>query len=95
MMSSSPVWHEHYYANNQKIFALFGLTFAIDLVDTLLKGLTYFLSLGPLYYGSMSLHITLCSIAALTKSPWYHAAFAVFYLLYNLAMLGSHLLRLM
>jgi hypothetical protein len=31
-------WREHYYANNQKIFALFGLTFAIDLVDTLLKG---------------------------------------------------------
>ncbi len=95
MMSSSPVWHEHYYANNQKIFALFGLTFAIDLVDTLLKGLTYFLSLGPLYYGSMSLHIALCAIAALRKSPRYHAAFAVFYLLYNLAMLGSHLLRLM
>ena len=88
-------WREHYYANNQKIFALFGLTFAIDLVDTLLKGLTYFLSLGPLYYGSMSLHIALCAIAALTKSPRYHAAFAVFYLLYNLAMLGSHLLRLM
>src|SRR6266487_1385829 len=39
-------WREHYYANNQKIFALFGLTFAIDLVDTLLKGLTYFLSAG-------------------------------------------------
>src|SRR5437764_14574566 len=31
-------WREHYYANNQKIFALFGLTFVIDLVDTLLKG---------------------------------------------------------
>ena len=38
-------WRQHYYANNQKIFALFGLTFAIDLVDTLLKGVTYFLSL--------------------------------------------------
>ena len=74
---------------------MFGLTFAIDLVDTLLKGLPYFLSLGPLYYGSMLLQITLCSIAAITKSPRYHAAFAIFYLLYNLAMLGSNLLRLM
>jgi hypothetical protein len=43
----------------------------------------------------MLLHITLCSIAATTKSPWYHGFFAVFYLLYNLAMLGSNLLRLM
>jgi hypothetical protein len=88
-------WRDHYYANSRKIFALFGLTFAIDLVDTLFKGLTYFLSLGPLYYGSMSLHITLCGIAATTKSPRYHAFFAVFYLIYNLGMLGSNLLRLM
>jgi hypothetical protein len=43
----------------------------------------------------MLLQITLCAIAATTKSPRYHAAFAVFYLLYNLAMLGSNLLRLM
>ena len=48
-------------------FALFGLTFVIDLVDTLLKGLTYFLSFGPLYYGSMLMHIALCAIAC---SPW-------------------------
>jgi hypothetical protein len=88
-------WREHYYANNQKIFALFGLTFAIDLVATLLKGLTHFLSLGPLYYGSMLMHITLCAIAATTKSPRYHGFFAVFFLIYNLAMVGSNLLRLM
>jgi hypothetical protein len=87
-------WREHYYANNRKIFALFGLTFGIDLCDTLMKGFAYFASLGPLYYGSMSLHMVLCAIAAITKSPRYHAAFAVFYLLYNAAMLGNELLRL-
>ena len=87
-------WREHYYANNRKIFTLFGLVFAMDLVDTLLKGVTYFLSLGPLYYGSMSLHIVLCVIAATTKAPRYHAAFAIFYLIYNLGMLGNNLLRL-
>ena len=74
---------------------LFGLTFAIDLIDTSLKGFTYFWSLGPLYYGSMSLHITLCVIAAITISPLYHGFFAVFYLIYNLEMLGNNLLRLM
>jgi len=87
-------WRQHYYANSRKIFLLFGLTFAIDLVDTSLKGLTYFWSLGPLYYGSMSLHIALCAIAAITKSPLYHGFFAVFYLIYNLGMVGNNLLRL-
>jgi hypothetical protein len=43
----------------------------------------------------MLLHITLCAIAATTKSPRYHAFFAVFYLIYNLAMVWSNLLRLM
>jgi hypothetical protein len=71
------------------------MIFAIDLVDTLLKGVSYFLSLGPLYYGSMFLHIALSGIAAFTKSPRYHAFFAVFYLIYNLFMLGNSLLRLM
>jgi hypothetical protein len=50
-------WREHYFANNRKVFLLFGLTVAIDLLDTLLKGVAYFWSLGPLYYGSMLLHI--------------------------------------
>ena len=70
------------------------MNFVIDIVDTLLKGWERFLSLGPLYAGSMLLFIVLCAIAAMTKSPRYHSAFAVFYFVYNSAMLGSNLLRL-
>lgn len=88
-------WRQHYYANNRKFFVLMALTFAVDLVDTLLKGVAYFWSLGPLYYGSMTLHITLCATAAATKSPRFHSVFTIFFLIYNLAMLGSNLLRLM
>jgi hypothetical protein len=43
----------------------------------------------------MLLFIVLCAIAAFTKSARYHSAFAVFYFVYNAAMLGSNLLRLM
>jgi hypothetical protein len=50
--------------------------------------------LGLLYSGSMLLFIILCSVAAFTKSERYHSAFAVFYFVYNGAMLGSNLLRL-
>ena len=88
-------WRQHYYLNNLKFFPLMGLFFAVDMIDTLLKGVTYFWSLGPLYYGSMTMHLTLCAIAAFTKSPRYHSVFALFFLLYNLAMLSSNLLRLM
>lgn len=87
-------WRDHYFANSRKVFLLLALIFATDLIDTLLKGWSYFVSLGPLYYGSQSMHLVLCLIAAVIKSPAYHGAFAVFFLLYNLAMLGTNLLRL-
>ena len=88
-------WRAHYFEHNRGFFLFLGSTFAIDLVDTLLKGWVHFQELGPLYYGSMTMFFVLCSIAAFTKSPRYHGVFAVFYLIYNSAMLGSNLLRLM
>src|SRR5438045_9542698 len=42
-------WRAHYYANYRKIFLLFVLTFAPGLVDTVLKSVTDFLSLLPVY----------------------------------------------
>ncbi len=55
----------------------------------------YFLSLGYFYIASMIMLAVTCTIAALTKSPRYHSAFSIFFLLWNLSMLGSNLLRLM
>ncbi|MBA3831220.1 MAG: hypothetical protein H0X34_04900 [Chthoniobacterales bacterium] len=65
-----------------------------DLLDTLLKGLPYFLSLGPLYWGTFAMQIVLLVIAAFTKLPRFHAAFAVYFLAFTAVMLGSNLLRL-
>jgi hypothetical protein len=88
-------WRQHYFEHNRLFFLLMALTYAIDVVDTSLKGWAHFRSLGPLYLGSMALFFTLCSIAGFTKSKYFHGVFAVFYLVYNSAMLGSNLLRLM
>ena len=87
-------WRQHYFDHRRGFFLLIAMNFAIDLVDTLLKGWEHFRSLGPLYAGSMLLFLVLGSLAAWTKSTHYHAAFAVFYFIYNGAMLGSNLLRL-
>jgi hypothetical protein len=87
-------WREHYYASHRQFFSFFGATFAIDLIDTSLKGWDYFWSLGPLYLGTMIITFVLCLIAAFTKSPRYHGAFAVCFLVYNLGLLGTNLLRL-
>ncbi|HKP93377.1 MAG TPA: hypothetical protein VJS88_05730 [Chthoniobacterales bacterium] len=87
-------WRDHFFEHRRGFFVLMGMNFAIDLLDTLLKGWQHFVSLGPLYAGSMTMFLTLCLVAAFTKSTRFHAAFAVFYFLYNGVMLGSNLLRL-
>ena len=88
-------WREHYLNHRRGFFVLIAGNFVIDLVDSSLKGWEHFWSLGPLYFSSMALFIVLGSIAAVTRSVRYHAAFAVFYFVYNSAMLGNNVLRLM
>ena len=87
-------WRDHYYNHRRGFFILIAANFGIDLLDTLMKGWERFVSLGPLYYGSMTMFIALGLIAAFTRSVRYHSAFAVFYFVYNGAMLGNSLLRM-
>jgi hypothetical protein len=88
-------WRAHYYSSARLLFILLALSFAFDVVDTLLKGVEHFRSIGPLYPFTMALWITSTLVAAFNTSPRYHAGFAIFFLLYNLAMLGNNFLRLM
>ena len=88
-------WRTHYYASHRQFFVAFGLIFPLDLIDTALKGWDYFRALGVEYTATQSALFVLCIIAAFTKSPRYHGAFAVFFLVFNTALLGSNLLRLM
>jgi hypothetical protein len=87
-------WRAHYYSSARLLFSLVALTFAFDVVDTLLKGTDYFRSIGLIYPFTMGMWITLALIAAFVKSQRYHGAFAVFFLVYNVAMLGHNFLRL-
>ncbi len=88
-------WRTHYYSMHRQFFALLALTFPLDLVDTLLKGWAYFRSFGLEYFGTQTLLFALCVTAATTRSARFHGAFAVFFFVFNTALLGSNLLRLM
>ena len=87
-------WRAHYYSSARLLFCLLALSFCFDVIDTSLKGAEHFRSVGPMYPITMALYISLSLVAAFTSSPRYHGAFAVFFLVYNLAMLGRNFLRL-
>ena len=50
-------YKSHYYANHRAFFILFALFVPVDILDSLLKGLPHFLSLGPVYFVSGTLFL--------------------------------------
>jgi hypothetical protein len=74
-------YKSHYYANHRAFFILFALFVPVDFVDSLLKGVAHFLSLGPAYFFSGVLYFTGLMTAAITRNERYHHFYAVFFLL--------------
>ena len=71
----------HYYANHRAFFILFALFIPVDIVDSLLKGVPHFLSLGPIYFLSGVLYFAGLLTAAVTRNERYHEFYAIFFLI--------------
>lgn len=64
-------------------FAIFGLTFVLDIVDTLVKGEPYFDTLGLGYLIQVPIGLALAAIAIWTPNRRYHLALALVHLAYQ------------
>ena len=70
----------HYYSNHRVFFVLFAVFSPVDFVDTLLKGISHLVALGPLYFISSILFFAGLVIAAITRNERYHQYYAIFFL---------------
>jgi hypothetical protein len=70
----------HYYSNHRVFFVLFAVFSPVDFVDTLLKGISHLVALGPLYFISSILFFAGLVIAAITRNERYHQSYAIFFL---------------
>ena len=78
--------YEDYFISRRKwFFALFASTFICDIVDSLIKGSAYFDRFGPEYFVEVPLGLILCGIAMWTTNRWFHLAFVVIHLVYQLS----------
>jgi len=68
-----------YYSNHRVFFVLFALYSPVDFVDTLLKGISHLVALGPLYFISSILFFAGLVIAAITRNERYQC-YAIFFL---------------
>lgn len=73
----------YYYSRRKWIFGLMALLFLADVGDTLIKGKTYYESLGTEYLVRIASHIVLFLLAARTRKEWYHTALVIVLLLYG------------
>jgi hypothetical protein len=69
---------DYYYARRRWFFGLALAGQAVDIADTLFKGIGYFESLGPSYPISIVVVSALLIIAMITRNERFHAAFAIF-----------------
>jgi len=63
------------------------LLFVADIVDTLVKGQSYFSRLGVAYDIRTAAYLLLSLIAIMVSRSWFHAAFAVFALVYEIGFI--------
>lgn len=80
-----PSYREYFYSRRHWFFALLATVYAVDLVDTWIKGADYFRGLGPEYLARNSLHILLCLVAIVVRSSMFHAIFAITALVYQIS----------
>ncbi|KZS52484.1 MULTISPECIES: hypothetical protein [Rhizobium] len=80
--------YEEYFISRRKwFFGILGLTYAIDILDTAIKGHERILSLGWEYPARNIIYIILCAIAAWTPNRRFHTAFITANLLYQISFI--------
>lgn len=64
-------------------FGIFGLTFVLDILDTVVKGEPYFDTLGIGYLIQVPIGVALCAIAIWTSNRRYHLGLVLVHLAYQ------------
>jgi len=88
-MADYPSYEEYFYSRRQWFFGLLIALFALDLVDTLLKGRQYYLHLGMAYALRAIVFIAGCAIAIATRNRRYHQFFSIIGVVYQLLYIFS------
>ncbi len=86
-MADYKSFKDYFYSRRQWIFSLMAILFALDIVDTLVKGGAYLHALGPVYYARTGICILLSLAAIRIKDERFHAAFAIFATAYEIAII--------
>ena len=80
-------FRDYFLSRRQWFFGAMALEFALDFVDTAVKGSAHFMALGPEYVVRGMAFIALGLLGMRTRNVRFHAAFALFAVLYQLSFI--------
>jgi hypothetical protein len=78
-------YEDFFYARRAWFFGLLGLTYLLDVADTLMKGEAHFARFGDEYLIRTPIFVGLCVAAAVTSNRLFHAAFVAAALIYQVS----------
>jgi hypothetical protein len=78
-------YKDFFYARRGWFFGLLAATYALDVVDTLIKGEAHFARFGTEYLIRTPLFIVLCLVAMKTDDRRFHTGFVAFTLIYQVS----------
>ena len=78
-------YKDYFFSMRVWLFGLLGLSYALDWIDSLLKGHEYFMSLGPEYFITSVAQFSLCAVAMWTTNKRFHAVFAISLFAYQIS----------
>ncbi|WP_157016249.1 hypothetical protein [Mesorhizobium xinjiangense] len=78
-------YKDYFLARRAWFFGLLAATYGLDIVDTLIKGSEHFARFGTEYLLRTPLFIALCAVAIATRNMYFHVAFVVFALVYQIS----------
>ena len=81
-------YREYFYSRRRWIFGTLAVVYVVDFVDTWIKGAAYLESFGPEYPVRTIAYVIACLVAIATARPWFHAAFAIAALVYQLSWIA-------
>jgi len=81
-------YRDYFYARRQWFFGLLAVVYAVDMLDTRIKGAAYFHSFGTEFVVRNLAYIGLCLVAMTTRNPRFHGAFVTLGLAYQISWIA-------
>lgn len=80
-------YEDYFYSRRAWFFGVLGLTYLLDIIDTLLKGPEHFAHFGNEYLIRTPIFIALCLVAILVRDRRFHIAFVAVALIYQISFI--------